>query len=204
MSEPSVSALNVARSRAVAAHDPRPELRGPDHLAEVFLGEAAIASLADPAIVSLLISKMDAVSPGGYAFFLARTAWLDGVLGEALASGVRQVLALGAGYDTRALRFASRLGSTRVFEVDLPATQAHKRGLLDAAGIEAPPGLVYVPVDLRTDALGDALAAAGYDPTARTLVLWDGSATTCRRPRWTRRWRSRTRRPGPAAGPAST
>lgn len=174
MSEPSISALNGARSRAVAAHDPRPELRGPDHLAEVFLGAAATASLAEPATVRVLIGKMDALSPGGYAFFLARTAWLDGVLGDALASGVSQVVVLGAGYDTRALRFASRLGKARVFEVDLPATQAHKRGILDAAGILPPPGLAYVPVDLRTDALADALAAAGYDPAARTLVLWEG------------------------------
>lgn len=172
MTRPSVSALNVARSRAVAAHDPRDEIRGADHLAEVFLGAAASSSLADPATVTLLISKMDAVSPGGYAFFLARTAWLDAAFADALASGTPQVLILGAGYDTRALRFD--LGASRVFEVDLPATQEHKRGLLDAAGVAAPPGLVHVPFDLRTDGLGEALAGAGYDPSARTLVLWEG------------------------------
>lgn len=31
-----------------------------------------------------------------------------------------------------------------------------------------------MPADLRTGSLGDALSGAGYDPTARTLVLWEG------------------------------
>ena len=61
--QPSASALNVARCRAVAAHDPREEIRGPDYLAELFLGEEAQKSLQDPAIHALILNLYGLYSP---------------------------------------------------------------------------------------------------------------------------------------------
>ena len=67
-SQPSASALNVARCRAVAAHESRADIKGPDYLAEVFLGEEAQQSLRNPAVMAAILQKLASVSPGGYEF----------------------------------------------------------------------------------------------------------------------------------------
>ncbi len=172
--QPSVSALNVARCRAVAAHETRDDIRGPDHLAEVFLDEAGRQSLTNPAVYPLILQKLEAASPGGYEYFIARTAYLDAVVEDALRSHVPQLVFLGAGYDTRACRFVDLLGSTRVFELDEVATQTHKRAMLDAANVAAPPQLTYVTIDFTTESLADKLAEAGYREDLQTLFVLEG------------------------------
>jgi len=171
---PSASALNVATCRAVAAHDPRAGIDGPDALAELFLDDAGRASLLSPAIVKAILEKLQAVSPGGYEFFHTRTVYLDGVMECALRDGFPQIVNLGAGYDTRANRFRDRLGAARVFELDLPATQQRKRQRLAAAGVACPPQLAYVPIDFTRDNLSDVLLVAGYRPELPALFLWEG------------------------------
>jgi methyltransferase (TIGR00027 family) len=172
--QPSESALNVARCRAVAYHDPREAIRGPDYLAEVFLGEEAQQSLVNPAIHAAIRQKLAAVSPGGYEYFIARTAYLDEAVEEALRENIPQAVFLGAGYDTRAYRFADLIRDTRLFELDSPPTQAHKRSLLAEAGVAVPPALTFVPIDFNHESLPERLAQAGYDAAQKTLFIWEG------------------------------
>jgi len=98
-----------------------------------------------------------------------RVAFIDALLNDAAAP---QVVILGAGMDTRVWRLPVLQGA-RVFEVDHPATQAHKL----ARAAEAGPPLVtptYVTVDFGRDDLADRLKAAGFDPTVRTAWVWEG------------------------------
>jgi methyltransferase (TIGR00027 family) len=172
--QPSASALNVARCRAIAYHDPREAIRGPDYLAEIFLGEEAQQSLLNPATHALILNKLAAVSPGGYEFFIARTAYLDGVVKEALRENIPQAVFLGAGYDTRAYRFADLIQDTRIFELDSPSTQQHKRSLLAEAGVADPAALTFVPIDFTRESLPERLAQAGYAEDQQTLFIWEG------------------------------
>ena len=108
------------------------------------------------------------------AYVQVRTRAIDDVLVEFAAGGGRQLVLLGAGFDCRAARFADVLGAARVFEVDHPATQRRKRAAM-AGERQAP--VAYVPWDFETQPvsdLPDALAALGLDPTAPTLVVWEG------------------------------
>jgi methyltransferase (TIGR00027 family) len=101
-----------------------------------------------------------------------RTATIDAAVRAAVARGAKQVVILGAGLDGRAWRM-SELANVRVFEVDHPATQAVKRGHLDAL----PPSIAtvtFVPVDFERDSLDAALARAGHDPTRPTCWIWEG------------------------------
>lgn len=93
-------------------------------------------------------------------------------LARAVARGVRQYVVLGAGLDTSAYR--NGVADLRVFEVDHPATQAWKRGLLDAAGIAMPVTLRLVPVDFERDTLGAALAGAGCRLDQPVFFSWLG------------------------------
>src|SRR5579864_6881553 len=88
-------------------------------------------------------------------FISIRTRFAEDALAAAYGQGVRQLVVLGAGLDTYAYRRALPNG-LRVFEVDHPATQAFKRERLEAAQIEMPSALSYVPVDFERDTCGES------------------------------------------------
>ncbi|WUH89359.1 SAM-dependent methyltransferase [Streptomyces sp. NBC_00433] len=90
------------------------------------------------------------------------------------AARTRQVVVLGAGLDTFAYR--NRNPALRVFEVDLPATQAWKRERLAEAGIGVPDSVVFCPVDFAEQTAEEGLAAAGFDRHAPAFFLLLGVA----------------------------
>ena len=103
-------------------------------------------------------------------FFASRARFAEDAV--AAATGVRQVVILGAGLDTFAYRNQRR--DLRVFEVDHPATQAWKRERLAATGIDSPQTLTFVPVDFETQALATELEAAGFSRTDPAVFVWLG------------------------------
>jgi methyltransferase (TIGR00027 family) len=115
---------------------------------------------------------------------VVRTRLIDDLLTESLlteslltgspAGGARQVLLLGAGYDSRAYRIPAAATAT-VFEVDHPATQAAKRRLIQGRlPAERRSHVRFVPVDLLHDDLDAALRRAGFAAGASTVVIWEG------------------------------
>jgi methyltransferase (TIGR00027 family) len=107
-------------------------------------------------------------------FLVARSRCAEDALAHAVAAGVRQYVVLGAGLDTFAYRNPHPPESLRVFEVDMPATQAWKRELLGRTRIEAPPSLTFVPVDFETQALPERLLAAGFRDDQPAFFSWLG------------------------------
>ena len=84
---------------------------------------------------------------------ICRSRFAEDRLAAAAANGVRQYLILGAGLDTFGYR-SPLAPAVRVFEVDHPATQGWKQSALAAAGLDVPPGVVFVPADLAASAPG--------------------------------------------------
>lgn len=101
-----------------------------------------------------------------------RTKFLDDLLQRASASGVRQVVLLGAGMDSRAFRM-DWPKDTRLFEVDTAAPLNFKASVLRQEGAVARCERIPVAVDLREDWPG-ALAAAGHDPSLPTAWIAEG------------------------------
>ncbi|WP_328335691.1 MULTISPECIES: class I SAM-dependent methyltransferase [unclassified Streptomyces] len=101
-----------------------------------------------------------------------RTKFLDDLLRRASASGVRQVVLLGAGMDSRAFRMDWPEG-TRLFEVDTAAPLDFKASVLRQERAVARCERIPVAVDLREDWPG-ALAAAGHDPAVPTAWIAEG------------------------------
>ena len=114
-----------------------------------------------------------------HEYLRARTAFFDRVLTDCLGQGVRQVVVGGAGYDGRALRYAK--AGVRWFEVDHPATQADKRERLTRLGIAAE-HMSFVPADFTADGVAEPLLAAGFDPGAPALFLFEGVAVYLTQP----------------------
>ncbi|MFJ9690690.1 class I SAM-dependent methyltransferase [Kitasatospora sp. NPDC101183] len=101
-----------------------------------------------------------------------RTRFLDDLLDEACAAGVRQVVLLGAGMDSRAFRMDWPEG-TRLFEVDTAEPLDFKAAVLREERATARCERITVAVDLRED-WPAALAAAGHDPAAPTAWIAEG------------------------------
>ena len=115
----------------------------------------------------------DRRAPGAAGVLLCRFAYMDDVLREALADGVRSVVILGAGLDSRAYRIPGA-AAARVFEVDHPSVLDVKKARLRRHLRGLPPHVRFVPLDFETVDLATALAASGFDPATRTLFLWEG------------------------------
>lgn len=109
--------------------------------------------------------------PGMGPYIRGRTAFYDETLLAACASGTRQVVIVGAGYDGRALRF--RQPGVRFFELDHPVTQDDKQARLRRLQVDTD-DIRFVAVDLGHDAVPDALAAAGHDTTRPTHFMCEG------------------------------
>lgn len=117
-------------------------------------------------------------SLGLIGYVLARHRFMDERLVRALEDTkdpIRQVVLLGAGYDTRAYRFAAALRGRPVFEVDWPATSRRKDAIVRRhAGTLPPTNVRRVEIDFLRQVLGDRLATAGFERGARTFFIWEG------------------------------
>ena len=99
-----------------------------------------------------------------------RTCFFDEQLQRAIDRGIEQVAILGAGYDSRAIRFADQ--PVGFFEVDHAATHAAKSDRLQTLGLSSP--AVHVAVDFEKDDVAQRLQRAGFEPHRATFFLWEG------------------------------
>ncbi len=107
-------------------------------------------------------------------FIAARSRFSEDALAHCVARGVRQVVVLGAGLDTFALRNPFAEQGVRVFEVDHPATQAWKRERLAQAKLALPASLTFAPVDFEQQSLAEGLATASFDRSRPAFFQWLG------------------------------
>lgn len=114
---PSKSSIYVAFQRAIGAKNPDKELRNPDDLAGKFLGARERALLPELPMDALDLDFEAAMkknpAPAVVTSMLSRTRYIDEALLEALTDGARQIVVLGAGFDSRAYRFRDRLGGVQ-------------------------------------------------------------------------------------------
>jgi methyltransferase (TIGR00027 family) len=166
----------MALFRALETAAPAQARRCDDPLARAFLRPslAFVARAARvPGVGPLAARYIDSRWPGARTSAVARTRWLDDAVRAGFAEGAEQLVILGAGFDSRALRLPA-LRSARVFEVDHPATQARKRSALARELQELPDRVRFVATDFDERDLERAMAEAGFERTRRTLVLWEG------------------------------
>jgi methyltransferase (TIGR00027 family) len=105
-------------------------------------------------------------------FFAVRSRFAEDSLAAAWKRGTRQLVVLGAGLDTFALRNPHT--GLAVFEVDHPATQTWRRQCLADANLAIPPSLVFAPVNFEHQSLAAQLAAAGFDAGKPSFFIWLG------------------------------
>jgi len=171
------TAVMVAAARAVETERPDALIRDPYAKLLVSNSGASVLweAMLDPAVAAR-VEAIDAQSAAhldhmrGYQ--AVRTKFFDTYFLDATAAGIRQVVILASGLDSRAYRLDWPAGTT-VYEIDQPAVLAYKSGTLAEHGVTPSAERREVAVDLRND-WPAALRAAGFDPTAPTAWLAEG------------------------------
>ncbi|ADG80416.1 S-adenosyl-L-methionine-dependent methyltransferase OS=Tsukamurella paurometabola (strain ATCC 8368/ DSM / CCUG 35730 / CIP 100753 / JCM 10117 / KCTC 9821/ NBRC 16120 / NCIMB 702349 / NCTC 13040) OX=521096 GN=Tpau_3841 PE=3 SV=1 [Tsukamurella paurometabola] len=160
------TALLVAAARAVEAD--RADALARDPYARIFI-EAA----GDPRTQAMLNSAEGADGPLSASRHLGiRTKFFDDFVTDAVAAGIRQVVILASGLDTRGYRLDLPT-DTVVYELDQPEVLAFKTETLAAHGATAAAGLHTVGIDLREN-WPAALVGTGFDATAPSAWLAEG------------------------------
>ncbi|BBX65218.1 putative S-adenosyl-L-methionine-dependent methyltransferase [Mycobacterium saskatchewanense] len=170
------TALGVAAARAAETDSENPLIR--DEFARVFLhaaGEGMWNWFAAPDLPAQVAEAEPDLKPrmqGMVDYMAVRTAFFDKFFLDAAAAGVRQVVILASGLDSRAWRLAWPDGVT-VYELDQPQVLQWKLATLRDNGFAPACDLVTVPVDLRHD-WPAALREAGFDPGAPSAWSAEG------------------------------
>jgi methyltransferase (TIGR00027 family) len=109
------------------------------------------------------------------ASIVARARFIEDLVAEQIAAGVRQYVILGAGLDTYAQRRDCLAARLRVFEIDRAGPQAWKRKRLIELGLGVPECLSFVPVDFETSGTWwKPLLAAGFNADLPAIVASTG------------------------------
>jgi methyltransferase (TIGR00027 family) len=171
----SLMAEVAAAYRAAESLKPEDERICYDPLAKNFL-RPSFRLIASSRLLSdiVLWYASERKYPGSQSVTVARVRYIDDYLTTCIADGIKQLVVLGAGYDSRAYRIGGLKGKVRVFEVDHPITQRVKMDRVKKMLGSLPDHVVYVPIDFDKEKLDRRLFESGYDSNLKTLFIWEG------------------------------
>lgn len=104
---------------------------------------------------------------------LLRCRYAQDALSSARAEGVSQLVVIGAGYDSTAA-MTPAAAELAIYELDLRATQARKRAILETQMPDALERSTLVPCDLRRETVSSVLARTDFDPQRPAVFNWLG------------------------------
>ncbi|MGB8391417.1 class I SAM-dependent methyltransferase [Mycobacterium sp.] len=171
------TAVMVAAARAVETEQPDALIRDP--YAKLLVTNSGANVLWEAMLDPSMVAKVEAIDAESAAhlqhmrgYQAARTNFFDTYFADAVADGIRQVVILASGLDSRAYRL-DWPGGTTVYEIDQPQVLAYKSTTLAENGVTPSAHRREVAIDLRQD-WPAALRGAGFDPAARTAWLAEG------------------------------
>jgi len=170
------TAVMVAAARAAETAADEPLINDP--YAKLLVAGAG-TGIWELMLDDTLVDKVEAIDAEVAAVYhhmrnyqAVRTHFFDAFFADAAAAGIRQMVILASGLDSRAYRLDWPAGTT-VYEIDQPKVLAYKEQTLSANDVTPAAERRTVAIDLRQD-WPAALTAAGFDPAAPTAWLAEG------------------------------
>jgi methyltransferase (TIGR00027 family) len=174
----SVGATAVMVAAARAAETERPDALIRDPYAKILIADAG-TGVWGLMLDDDFVSTVSASDPEVAAMFenmknyqAVRTYFFDAYFSAAVDAGIRQIVILASGLDSRAFRLPWPAGTT-VFEIDQPKVLEYKAETLAAHDVIPSADRRAVAIDLRQD-WPAALTDAGFDPAQPTAWLAEG------------------------------
>lgn len=171
--KPSTTADLVAAVRALHVRQYSPPVFDDSvaiHLCSSFWRTVVRNRLLTRIVVDGILGKLNPIMPEVYV----RGRWAEDNVESAVEQGIDQVVILGAGYDSLALRRRDLMARIQLWEIDQAATQREKFRRMDKHGLERHANAHYVEANLETDSLENVLEAAGVDRDRPALFIWLG------------------------------
>jgi methyltransferase (TIGR00027 family) len=174
----SVGATAVMVAAARAAETERSDALIRDPYAKVLIADAGTGvwglMLDDDFVTTVSASdpEVAAMFENMKNYQAVRTHFFDAYFAAAVDAGIRQVVILASGLDSRAFRLPWPTGTT-VYEIDQPKVLEYKAETLAAHDVSPSADRRAVAIDLRQD-WPSALTDAGFDPAQPTAWLAEG------------------------------
>ena len=170
------TAVMVATARAAETDATDPLIRDP--YAKLLVAGAG-TGVWEAMLDESMVARVEAADPEIAAVYhhmrnyqAVRTHVFDAFFADAAAAGIRQVVILASGLDSRAYRLDWPAG-TVLYEIDQPKVLAYKSATLAGHGVAPAAQRREVAIDLRRD-WPAALIAVGFDPGVPTAWLAEG------------------------------
>jgi methyltransferase (TIGR00027 family) len=162
--------MYVARLRYIQSIHESSECRNPDLLVRHFiplLERWRSAWISHDELSKLRMNPF-------YYYLVARTKYYDQVFSDAVAEGVKSIISVGCGSDTRPYRFMQILKSNgvRVLECDQPEAIRAKQRL--SKRWQSFDHVDYLPIDLNSGTWPDLTRWVDERPDRKTLILMEG------------------------------
>jgi len=168
----SLTAEMTCISRAVSYLETNGHYHSNDHIA-VWLLPTYFRAMVHVSLFRLLFRRIFAPT-GIYEYIIARTKYIDSSFKKALAESFDQILLLGAGFDTRALRFQKEARRTHIYELDASPTQRVKLWQYKKLGLDIPSNVEFIAIDFDTNLLSSNLDTAGFRKDSKSLFILEG------------------------------
>ena len=166
------TATMVAAARAAATKRPQPVINDP-------FAEPLVRAVGIDVFTRIAAGELEAIeAEGGVGFprmidtFAARALFYDDYFAEAGKAGLRQVVIVASGLDSRPYRLSWPAGTT-VYEIDQPEVIEFKAATLSKLSAAPTAEHRTVGIDLRED-WPAALQQAGFDSAQPTAWLAEG------------------------------
>jgi methyltransferase (TIGR00027 family) len=171
MALPNMSnSLYVAWLRHVQASRESGNCRNPDTLVKRFLpllDRWRVSRLSDAELAQLRSDPF-------YYYLMARTLHYDHVISEAVASGVKRIVGIGCGSDTRPYRFAKMLRQNEVAVLECDQPDAIRAKQRSANGWGCSDFVTYLSIDLNDEEWPLFGARLGGRDGPKTLIMMEG------------------------------
>lgn len=178
LDKPSATAYLIAQSIVLSSHNELVRPLIPAHSAEIcarfVAGDSRLMSyLLGWQPFRFLARRLERITvPGIFLHYILRKRFLEEITRREIERGCRQVVVIGAGFDTLALRLSSDYPMVNFLEIDHPATQRVK---VRSSDCPPRPNLFFRALDLtRIDEQSNLLPAGNCPQEQRTLFIAEG------------------------------
>ncbi len=173
---PSRTAQYMALFRAIETVRPSQKRLFNDPFALIFLDnklKLTVKISSIPFLRRLIFKIIQNKAPGALSSGIARTKYIDDLLEQTISDGVKQVIILGAGFDTRALRL-NFLKNISIIEIDHPDTSNIKIKKLENTIGNLPKNVKYYQLDFKKQNLTDLATEYNLNLDLPTTIIWEG------------------------------
>ena len=130
-----------------------------------------IASI--PVLGNLIPKLIHQKAIGALSSGIARTKYIDDLLEATVKEGCKQLIILGAGFDTRSFRLDC-LRQIAVIEIDHPDTSNFKKKIYRDVMGDLPANVSFQQADFNKQALEEIAEIISLDYSVATTIIWEG------------------------------